>query len=220
MIYFRLKYSGIFALLSLYITGILLTSKWPSRASRPLGLLLTLQTISFSKLAFSEISHLLLRYMYSVFFIESLNSSQRSVVWFDLDFYHVAHTALWGESPCNGNFPHSLRGNPRVIIRQSWLQWPSAPNDLLMTLNTKRSNSRYIIYMLQLHILPSPNFHSVLLYGWPFPRYWQFFFFPIDHNVKFQLKNLNWNFKIPRSKFSGLLQGTFRKSLVEKESKL
>ncbi len=39
-IYFWLKYSGIFVLPSLYITGSLLTSKWPSRASRPLGLLL------------------------------------------------------------------------------------------------------------------------------------------------------------------------------------
>ncbi len=34
-------YLGIFVLLSWYVTGILLTSKWPSRASRPLGLLLT-----------------------------------------------------------------------------------------------------------------------------------------------------------------------------------
>ncbi len=39
-IYFWLKYWGIFVLLSWNITGILLTSKWPSRASRPLGLLL------------------------------------------------------------------------------------------------------------------------------------------------------------------------------------
>ena len=40
-IYFWLKYSGIFVLLSLYVTGILLTSKWPRRSSRPLGLLFT-----------------------------------------------------------------------------------------------------------------------------------------------------------------------------------
>ena len=38
-IYFWLKYSGIFVLRSLYITGILLTSKWPSRGSMSLGLL-------------------------------------------------------------------------------------------------------------------------------------------------------------------------------------
>ncbi len=40
-IYFWLKYSGIFVL-SWNVIGILLTSKWPSRASRPLGLLLRL----------------------------------------------------------------------------------------------------------------------------------------------------------------------------------
>ncbi len=38
-IYFWLKYSRIFALLSLYNTGVILTSKWPSRASRSPGLL-------------------------------------------------------------------------------------------------------------------------------------------------------------------------------------
>ena len=38
-IYFWIKYSGIFGLLSLYITGILLTSNWRSRVSRSLGLL-------------------------------------------------------------------------------------------------------------------------------------------------------------------------------------
>ncbi len=34
-IYFSLKYSGIFVLLSLYLTGILLSSKWPSRTPSP-----------------------------------------------------------------------------------------------------------------------------------------------------------------------------------------
>ncbi len=38
------KYLGIFLLLSWYVTGILLTSKWPSRASRPLGLLFRFST--------------------------------------------------------------------------------------------------------------------------------------------------------------------------------
>ncbi len=38
-IYFWLKYLGIFVLLSWYVTGTILNSKWPSRASRPLGLL-------------------------------------------------------------------------------------------------------------------------------------------------------------------------------------
>ena len=37
--FFSLKYSGIFVRLSLYVAGILLTSKWPSRVSKPLGLL-------------------------------------------------------------------------------------------------------------------------------------------------------------------------------------
>ena len=38
-IYLWLKYAGFFVLLSLYITAILLTSKWPSRTSKSLGLL-------------------------------------------------------------------------------------------------------------------------------------------------------------------------------------
>ncbi len=45
-IYFWVEYSGIFVLLSLYIAGILLMCKWPSRASRPLGLLFILSWIS------------------------------------------------------------------------------------------------------------------------------------------------------------------------------
>ncbi len=58
-----------------------------------------------------------------------------------------------------------------------------------------------------------------LLYGWPFPRYWQFAFthwaqchisiFFFKMNLKFQ------NSK--RQVLFGLLQGTFRKGLVEKE---
>ncbi len=48
-IYFWLKYPGIFALLSLFISGVLLTSKWPSRASMPLGLLLTTLTCIWKK---------------------------------------------------------------------------------------------------------------------------------------------------------------------------
>ncbi len=38
-IYFWLKYLGIFVLLSFYIPSILVISNWPSRVSRPLGLL-------------------------------------------------------------------------------------------------------------------------------------------------------------------------------------
>ena len=40
-------------------------------------------------------------------------------------------------------------------------------------------------------ILPlglSPKFYSVLLYGWPFPRYWQFFIFPLTTMLNFNLQ--------------------------------
>ncbi len=34
---------------------------------------------------------------------------------------------------------------------------------------------------------PSPKFHSVLLYVWPFPRYWQFCIFPLATMLNFNL---------------------------------
>ena len=50
---------------------------------------------------------------------------------------------------------------------------------------------------------PSPKFHSVLLYGWPFPRYWQFCIFPLATMLNFNIffLILIWNFKIPISNF-------------------
>ncbi len=51
------------------------------------------------------------------------------------------------------------------------------------------------------HILPklppSPKVHSVLLYGWPFPRYWQFCIFPLATMLNF---NKKFKFEIPKLK--------------------
>ena len=43
------------------------------------------------------------------------------------------------------------------------------------------------LHMYFPNYLPSPNFHSVLLCGCPFPRYWQFCIFPLATMLNFNL---------------------------------
>ncbi len=100
------------------------------------------------------------------------------------------HSPL-GESPCNGNFPHSLWGKPRVIIKQSWLQWTSGPNDHQMTLNTKRLKVPHI------HIATTPESQISLNFvlRLAISKILASLHCPISYNVKFQSCFLNLNLK-------------------------
>ncbi len=96
--YFWLQYSEIFLLLSLYITGVLLTSKWPSRRSRPLGLLFLF--FSFFVFSFSLHFSLFLRYWWCK-------------LW---GTYCVNHTYL----PCRPTFEVWLSRSCATVVYITW----------------------------------------------------------------------------------------------------